>query len=221
MRDRTDGPRALRAACAPWGLGDLTQAEQRQLELGSALMRTMLLFLAAARAFGFAAVMEHPQEPEWAPGAPSCWKLPEMRALVASGHVQRVHLDQCCCGTPWRKPTCLLAVRMPELADAVAALPGGGRCNAALGHSHVSLLGRSTEGHFLTAPAKTYNGEMCRVIAGAALGASRRLLAAHRGVRPCERPLTPEFERLCVPVDWYDPGSWAAWSPDRAWHRGV
>ena len=169
--------------------------------------------------------MAHPQEPAWAPEAPSCWKLPEVRALVRSGHVQRVFVGQCCCGAPWRKPTCLLAARVPELAAAASALPGGGRCTAALGHAHAPWPGRnagaSAEGHCQAAPAKAYGGELCRVLAAAALQASQRLLVAHRGVRPCERPLPAELEKLCVPVNWYDPGSWPAWWPDCAQSAGA
>ena len=43
-----------------FGLPDLVAKERVQVALGSALMRTTILFLAAARVFGFSAVMEHP-----------------------------------------------------------------------------------------------------------------------------------------------------------------
>ena len=48
-------------------------------------MRTVILFLAAARVYGFAAVMEHPQLPGWMPLAPSSWKLPELTLLARPG----------------------------------------------------------------------------------------------------------------------------------------
>ena len=48
-------------------------------------MRTVILFLAAARVYGFAAVMEHPHLPSWMPQAPSSWKLPGLKLLARVG----------------------------------------------------------------------------------------------------------------------------------------
>ena len=53
--------------------------------MGNALMRTVTLFLAAARVYGFSAVMEHPQLPGWMPDAPSSWSLPELKLLARAG----------------------------------------------------------------------------------------------------------------------------------------
>ena len=83
-------------------------------------MRTVILFLAAACVYGFAAVMEHPQLPSWMPQAPSSWKLPELKLLARAGGSEGVHLDQCCCGTPRKKPARLFAVGIPELGRLVA-----------------------------------------------------------------------------------------------------
>ena len=65
------GPRAVRSSSHLWGLHDLDAGERQQVALGNALMRTVILFLAAARVYGFAAVMEHPQLPSWMPQGPS------------------------------------------------------------------------------------------------------------------------------------------------------
>ena len=135
------GPRAIRSSSHLWGLHDLDAGERQQVALGNALMRTVILFLAAARVYGFAAVMEHPQLPSWMPQAPSSWKLPELKLLARAGSTECVHLDQCCCGTPWKKPARLFAVGIPELGRLVAKLPGGGGCCPALGHRHVTLSG--------------------------------------------------------------------------------
>ena len=79
------GPRAIRSSSHLWGLHDLDAGERQQVALGNALMRTVILFLAAARVYGFAAVMEHPQLPSWMPQAPSSWKLPELKFLSGPG----------------------------------------------------------------------------------------------------------------------------------------
>ena len=98
-RATDSGPRAVRSSLHLWGLHDLDAGERQQVALGNALMRTVILFLAATRAYGFAAVMEHPQLPSWMPQAPSSWKLPELKLLARAGGTECVHLDQCCCGT--------------------------------------------------------------------------------------------------------------------------
>ena len=134
------GPRAVRSSVHLWGLHDLDAGERQQVALGNAPMRTVILFLAAARVYGFAAVTEHPQLPSWMPQAPSSWKLPELKLLARVGDTECVHLDQCCCGTPWKKPTRLFAVGIHELGRLVAKLPGGGKCCPALGHKHFVLV---------------------------------------------------------------------------------
>ena len=206
----------MRSREALWGLPDLVAKERVQVALGNALMRTTILFLAAARVYGFAAVMEHPQCPTWAPGAPSAWLLPELRCLAAAGGTASIHLDQCCCGTPWKKPTRLFAVGIPELETCVARLPGGGRCCPALGHNHVSLSGRDDSGVYRTAPAKTYNSTMCRMLADAAFASIERMLGPHAGAMAEERGLPADLSQLHVPLDFYDPASWESWTHDCA-----
>ena len=175
-------------------------------------MRTVILFLAAVRVYGFAVVMEHPQLPSWMPQAPSWWKLPELKLLAKAGGTECVHLDQCCCGTPWKKPMGLFAVGIPELGRLVAKLPGGGRCCPALGHKHVSLPGKGEGGVYRTAPAKTYNSVMCKVLADATFGSIARFLSGLFDVMAAERGLPPEIAMLHVPIDHDDPESWTAWT---------
>ena len=97
------GPRAVRSSSHLWacGLRDLDAGERQQVALGNAPTRAFILFLAAARVYGFAAVMEHPQLPSWMPQAPSSWKLPGLKLLARVGGTGCVHLDQCCCRAPW------------------------------------------------------------------------------------------------------------------------
>ena len=77
-----------------FGLHDLAAGERQQVALGNALLRTVILFLAAARIYGFAAVMGHPQLPGWMLLAPSTWKLPELTLLARVGGTECVHLGQ-------------------------------------------------------------------------------------------------------------------------------
>ena len=210
------GPRAVRSSVHLWGLHYLGAGERQQVALGNAPACAVILFLAAARVYGFAAVMEHPQLPSWMPQAPSSWKLPELKLLARAGGTECVHLDQCCCGTPWKKPTRLLAVGIPELGHLVAKVPGGGRCRPALGHKHVSLSGKGEDGVYRTAPAKTYNSVIRKVLADATFGSIAHFLSGHIDVMAAERGLPPEIAMLHVPIDHYDPESWTAWTHDCA-----
>ena len=137
------------------------------------------------------------------PQAPSSWKLPELKLLARAGGTECVHLDQCCCGTPWKKPTRLFAVGIPELGRLVSGLPGGGKCCPALGHKHVTLTGKGEDGVYRTAPAQTYNSVMCKVLADATFGCIARFLSGHVDVMAAERGLPPEIAMLHVPIDRY------------------
>ena len=179
-------------------------------------MRRVILFLAAARVFGCAAITEHPHLPSWVPQALSSWKLPELTSLARPGSVECVHLGKCCCGTPWKKLTRLFAVGIPELGRLVASLPGGGRCCPAFAHVHETLSGNGDDGVYRTAPAKTYNSVMRRILADATFGCIARFLTGHVGVIAAGRGLTDETAQLHVPLGHYDPDSWTAWTHDRA-----
>ena len=150
------------------------------------------------------------------PDAPSSWNLPELKLLARAGNTECVHLDQCCCVTPWKKPTRLFAVSLPELGKLVAQLPGGGRCCPALGHRHVTLSGKGSDGVYRTAPAKTYNSAMCKVLADATFGGIARFFHGHVDVMAAERGLPSEIAHLHVPLDHYDPESWTAWTHECA-----
>ena len=214
------GPRAVRSSEQLWGLPDLDAGERQQVALGNALLRTVILFLAAARVYGFAAVMTWGAHDCPAgcrmPLAPPSWKLPDLTFLARVGGTECVHLDQCCCGTPWKKPTRLFAVGIPELVRLVARLPGGGRCCPAPKHKHVTLSGKGDDGVCRTAPAKTYNSVTCKVLADATFGSIARFLSGHVDVMAAERGLPVETAMLHVPTDHYDPDPWTAWTHDRA-----
>ena len=110
----------------------------------------------------------------------------------------------------------LRGLNLHELGQIVAKLPGGGMCCPALGHRHATLSGKGADGVYRTAPAKTYNGAMCRVLADATFGGIARFLHGHVDVMAAERGLPSEIARLHVPLDHYDPEPWTAWTHDCA-----
>ena len=146
----------------------------------------------------------------------SSWKLPELKLLARAEGTECAHLDQSCSGTPWKKLTKLFAVGIPELGWLVAKLPGGGRCCPAFGHRHVILSEKSADSVYRTAPAKTYNSVMFKVLADATFGSIARFLSSHVGVMAAERGLPPEIAMLHIPLDHYNPESWTAWTYDFA-----
>ena len=80
----------------------------------------------------------------------------------------------------------------------------------------VTLTGKSDDGICRTAPAKTYNSAMCKVLADATFGGIARFLSGHVDVMAAERGLPAEIAMLHVPIDHYDPASWTAWTHDCA-----
>lgn len=198
-------PRALRSQQHPWGLLDLTREEQELVDSGNALLRAQVLLMYAALAYGFAALMEHPMDTQLRPHAPSPWQLPELRHLEAQEQVEGVLLDQCAAGAPRRRPTKLLAVRMPGVALRVRQLPGRGRCSPTLSHDHVAPRGGSAGGDWHA----VYPRRMCEVIGEAVVDAVAVQLARLEGVRASEVPFESSLATFSCPIDWYDPSSWS------------
>jgi hypothetical protein len=197
---------------------DLTPSEQRQVDLGNALLRTQIIFLYLALVYNFSALMEHPARAHWQPSAPSSWLLPELAHLASLDGVDAVYLDQCTAGAPWRKATTLLGVNLPGLRQEVALLPGAGRCSPALRHVHVSLSGKAEDGSWRTSPAKTYPPGMCRLLARAIHRRAASVLAQHAGVSPEMCPPDDALLSLVIPINWYDPSSWTAHTHDCVGH---
>ena len=124
----------------------------------------------------------------------------------------RWSMDQCTCGTPWRKPTNFLAVNCPELRRELLLLPGAGRCHSSLGCAHSVLRGKDEQGHWRTTTAKTYPSRLCRVLAAATHSAAQRLLPAAEP--PVE--LDHDIAHFYQPLDAYAPDTWATVAPDFA-----
>jgi hypothetical protein len=157
------GPPPLRSLEHMWGLPYLSKKQGRQVIIGNILYRTCILLAAKARQVGAFALIEHPREADWLPEHPSSWKLPQTAKLLSMNYADSVAIDQCTCGTSYKKPTRLMYVNLPGLPRHIAQLPGGGKCFHSK-HS-VTLVGKDMNGRFRTAPAKEYPQPFCQVIA--------------------------------------------------------
>ncbi len=155
------GPPPLRSRDAPWARPGLSIPQLRQVDLSNRLLHVAILFALDVLVVGGAAILEHPALTSLHErlDAPSIWLLPYIQVLLAHGHVRTCSFDQCPLGAPAKKPTTLLSVRLPHLADSIAAVSD---------HSlrpSVVLTGRDAAGRFKTAPAKEYPPNMCRAMA--------------------------------------------------------
>lgn len=154
-------------------------------------------------------IMEHPEERPRRQGIPSSAFLPEMVALSARPGAGRVCIDQACFGAISRKPTTLTFVNCDALPDTVYARSDRGRAPASWRGE--SLMGRSADGGWKTAPAKQYPPGLCHLLASAAATQVARLLPDFE--RPSAAPLCavpaelaeawPEVAHFCLPLDPY------------------
>ena len=106
---------------------------------------------------GYSGFLEHPQFPTWcAPlEPPSIWAIDAIKWMRQLHCTQYISFDQCVCGSPGRKPTTLLLVRLPMVRSKLLMCGAWGRCNHGA-KAHDALIGRDSEGRFNTAKAKVY-----------------------------------------------------------------
>ena len=202
-------PRPVRSLEHLWGVPGLTSKEARAVALGNDLLRFTLLLLHAAVGTQTVVIMEHPEERPRRQGIPSSAFLPEMVALRARSGAGRVCIDQACFGAISRKPTTLTFVNCDALPDTVYARADRGRAPASWRGE--SLMGRSADGGWKTAPAKQYPPGLCHLLASAAATQVARLLPDFE--RPSAAPLCtvpaeladswPEVAHFYLPLDPY------------------
>ena len=157
------GPRPIRSLGQPWGINGLTLREQRQIDLGNALLRTQILFMHIGALYDIPVVSEHPAPAHWEPQAPSSWYLDEISWLFDEGLADRNFVNQCMLGATALKPTILAAVRLSQLKYNVSQLPNQGLCDRK--HKHIKLSGRDADGNFVTAPFKQYQSPLNKLLA--------------------------------------------------------
>ena len=147
-----------------WGLPWVSAKEAAQVLLGNQLLRTTLEFLGVAWRLGVPGIMEHPATCTHRPEVPSSWNLPVLRSFAQMEGVDKITVHQCEFGARAVKPTTLLCVHVPALRRIVSWMPSRGLCSHGPG-AHPPLIGRSREGGWRTAIAKTYPPPLCRLIA--------------------------------------------------------
>jgi len=162
-------PPPLRSLDEVWGLKNLSRKHRQQVDIGNQLLRATLVLCVEAHTSGAFAIVEHPGEPTWVPEAPSIWRSTFVRHLQHNLDADLVDFDQCSTGADSKKPTCLMAVNLPQLRPVLRSLPGQGFCaHGRNGHKAV-LKGLAEDGTWRTAPAKQYPSGMCNAVSDAVL----------------------------------------------------
>ena len=152
-----DGPRPLRTGTYPDGIPGRTAKEWMQLHIGSRLVFFIFEILLELAMYGGCGFVEHPQWPLWAlrHDPASIWASQQARLCRTLQCFSAVSFDQCLLGSPAKKPTTLLLLRLDAFRHAILNTGLGGRCN----HSklaHEQLQGRDEHGVFRTAVGKIY-----------------------------------------------------------------
>lgn len=155
--DVRHGPRVIRTLEELWGVASTSLREGCQLQIGNHLLQfgvEGLFELYVQEGFG---ALEHPAEPA-EPDAASIWRTTALRFLRSLPCIDVFRLHQGRLGAYSSKPTDLLAVRMPWLAqflrewELTSTLP------------QTASIGRSLQGEFLTSRLKEYPPAMCCAI---------------------------------------------------------
>ena len=154
-RHQPGGPPPLRSQDFPVGLPAMTAKKRCQTAVGTTLVRFLCEVLFWVGAMGGCGFFEHPQWPAWLAAArpASVWISAPLIMLSKLGCVSTVSFDQCVLGTPFRKPTTILLVRLHSFRQAVLNFGQNGRC---CHQTHEALKGRQQDGSFATAKAKVY-----------------------------------------------------------------
>ena len=136
--------------------------------IGSRLIRFTLQIVLCLAVHGGCAFAEHPQYPTWLLDCfpPSIWATKVVSWLRKLCCVQITSFDQCVFSAEIRKPTTVMAVRLPYFRQHVRTLGCVGRCPHGR-NAHISLQGKTSAGEFRTAVAKIYPQKMNEALAAA------------------------------------------------------
>jgi len=119
---------------------------------------------------GVPTVREHPAPYS---GRPTTWDLDVEVAFYQQEHTHKCYLDRCLTDTDSKKPTLLGTSHLPQLAEAIRVLPGGGRCSfnnrtkyyLCDRQVHKSACGRNDDKTWNTAALKVYGYRLCGLLA--------------------------------------------------------
>ena len=98
---------AYRSRADPWAAHAQHDSEYMTVSVreGNKCMRAALRRIRIFERHRIPWILEHPQSAR-------SWWLPQLIALERRPHIEKIVLDQCQYGTPWRKPTALLCSRI-------------------------------------------------------------------------------------------------------------
>ena len=182
----------------PWGRLDLTANEWQQTLLGNRLLRTTYVLATAAYNTQTSVLIEHPAPPDdWCPSRPSSWNLPEVQWIRDLPAAELNTIDQCEYGCTAKKPTCIQALNLPELGEAIRAHPTQGRCSH---RRHTGMFGLDeATGERRTTALKVYPSAPCRLMANAIVQRG----ATHLNHDWDPHPLPHNFARFWTPLGPY------------------
>eukprot|EP00438_Fugacium_kawagutii_P009629 Skav214978 [mRNA] locus=scaffold508:15908:16456:- [translate_table: standard] len=123
-----------------------------QVLVSNELLCFWLQLAVVALKAGVAWLMEHPADPQHCAGAPSVWKLPEVRRIADQPGVRMHLLLQGHYGALCAKPTNLMSFALPALPEALTRW----RRTHIDYAKWISLKGKSQDGTWNTAKAKAY-----------------------------------------------------------------
>eukprot|EP00435_Cladocopium_sp_Y103_P075953 s9_g70.t1 len=115
LQQRSSWPRPLRSAARFLGLDQLTKRELRQLQQGLEFFFQGIIAVALTLSSGGVLLSEHPWLPS-DPALPGVWSSVWMKLLLQHPDVALHRVSQWRWGAHVRKPTGLLAVRLPQFA---------------------------------------------------------------------------------------------------------
>eukprot|EP00435_Cladocopium_sp_Y103_P055590 s1133_g18.t1 len=169
-RDRS-WPRPLRSAAKFLGLEQLTRKELRQLQQGSEFFFQCVIAVALTLSHGGLLLSEHPWRPA-DPALPSIWSSVWMKLLLLHPDVCLHRVAQWKWGAPVRKPTGLLAVRLPQFSRSMY----GRQCPDAREPAEVAI-GKDEQGRFRTSALKEYPSHFSDALAGTIADQLRTLVS--------------------------------------------
>lgn len=142
------GPGPLRSDSCPMGIPGLSKSDQRQVTLGNTMLMFSIRLIVICLALKIPFVLENPFSSR-------CWITPIMQQLLRVSVCKLLHLDFCCFGEPWKKPTGLLHAFL-DLSEVEKICKGTGGFCSNTNKRHIALKGKAPDGRFMTLVAQPY-----------------------------------------------------------------
>lgn len=177
-------PRVIRTMLDIWGVPSTSIRESAQLQTGNDLLQFGVEGLFELYMHGGFGALEHPAEPE-EPEAASIWRTVVIRFMLQLPEIELIRVIQGKLGAFSTKPTDLLAVRMPTLADCLR------HWELTLKAPTAVSIGINHRGEFNTSRLKEYPPAMNRAISASFLSAIAQLPIS------TEFSMPSAFLRLC------------------------